>query len=237
MLNGQSFRAERLGPLIEFGNLATVEGLPTIEGSDWLDANPLRAFVEARSITDTNWLQSDGRIGFISGRGLSCDQALTSFKIDAHKAALAANFGKSAALLVAALGELIGNVVDHSEATHTGIATFGARDSSFEFVVADRGIGALKSLHKCVEHAEISDEGAALCAMIEQGVSRYGSETMHGNGFQPIFEKLADMQGMLRFRSGDFGLSLDGRFGNKISLQLSQKPRLSGVFIAVVCNL
>lgn len=237
ILNGQSFRADRLGPVIEFENLASVESGSALPASDWFDENPLCSYFEARSGIAIQWLKSDGRCGIIKGEGLTCDQTLNSFKVDAHKAALAVSFTTTAPLLVAAMGELVGNIIDHSEAAATGLVAFSAHDRLFEFVVADRGIGALASLRKSPEHMALSDQGAALGAMIESGVSRFGSGTGHGNGFRPIFERLADMQGYLRFRSGNYALTLDGRFGDKVNLQLSQKPVLFGFCAAVVCRI
>lgn len=237
ILNRLLFRADRLGPVIEFENLASVEPSSALPTTDWFDDNPLRSYFEARSATATQWLKSDGRCGIIKSGGLICDQTLNSFKIDAHKAALTANFSTAAPLLVAALGELIGNISDHSEAAATGFVAFSADDRLFEFVVADRGIGVLESLRKSPVHIALSDQGAALSAMVQSGVSRFGSGTGHGNGFRPIFERLADMQGYLRFRSGDYALTLDGRFGDRLNLQLSQKPVLMGFFAAVVCRI
>jgi hypothetical protein len=149
---------------------------------------------------------------------------------------LAAGF-KMAALLVAAMGELMGNVVDHSEATESGTALFSAEAGRFEFVIADTGIGVLRSLTRNPGLAGLADYGAALQAMVETGVSRFARDSGHGNGFRPIFEKLADMTGQLRFRSGDYALTLDGRFGDRIARQVSQKPRLAGFFAAVSCSL
>ena len=106
----------------------------------------------------------------------------------------------------------------------------------FEFVIADRGIGARASLARNPEYIGLADEGSALQTMVEPGVSRFARGTGHGNGFRPIFEKLADMTGYLRFRSGDYGLTLDGRFGDRVARQLAQKPRLRGVFAAVTCH-
>ena len=237
ILNGKSFRADRLGPVIEFENLASVELGSVLTATDWFDDSPLRSYFEARSRTAVQWIKSDGRCGIIKGSGLSCDQTLNSFKIDAHKAALAANFNTAAPRLVAALCELIGNISDHSEAADTGFVAFSANDGLFEFVVADRGVGVLESLRKSPEHRALSDQGAALSAMIQSGVSRFGSGTGHGNGFRPIFERLADMKGFLRFRSGDYALTLDGQFGDKVNLQLSQKPLIIGFFAAVVCRI
>lgn len=135
------------------------------------------------------------------------------------------------------MGELIGNVIDHSEAIGSGTALFSAETGRFEFVIADAGIGALRSLTRNPDQAGLGDEGAALEAMVEAGVSRFARDTGHGNGFRPIFEKLADMTGQLRFRSGDYALTLDARFGDRIARQISQKPRLTGFLAAISCSM
>ena len=234
-LAGQVFRANEVGPVIEYSNLATGLGeLP--RGLGWFDEGSLRPLFDSLAQSHTQWLRNDGRCGMCRGAGIASEDALTSLKIDAHKAAKGAGFGAAAALIVAAMGELVGNVIDHSQAPASGIVIFSAANGSFEFVVADRGVGALHSLRLCDDHRSLSDEGAALAAMVEAGVSRYGSECEHGNGFRPIFERLADITGRLRFRSGDYALSLDGRFGDRIGRQLAQKPRLSGFFAAVSCR-
>ena len=119
-----------------------------------------------------HWLQGDGRCGLIKARGIADETTLRSFKIDAHKAARSAGFDRAAALLVAAIGELIGNILDHSEADQTGVAAFLVGPQTFEFVVADRGIGILESLHQSPDYGGLGDEGEALAAMVEAGVSR-----------------------------------------------------------------
>lgn len=234
-LNGRIFRAGAVGPIIEFGNLLVGEAPGSLRAAPWFEEGSLTPLIDALVAGRDRWLDRDGRRGLVNGAALGSEFRLTSFKIDAHKAALGAGF-KAAPLLVAAMGELIGNVVDHSEAPETGVAIFAARPNAFEFLVADTGIGVLRSLTKNQEHARLQDEGAALAAMVESGVSRFGRETGHGNGFRPIFERLADMTGELRFRSGDYALTLDGRFGDRIGRQLAQKPRLSGFFASVLCR-
>jgi len=236
-LNGQILRAGAVGPLLEFTNLATSDNLAELRRAGWFDEGSHRTLLDALTGTRHRWLQSDGRCGMLKCQGLDSEEALASFKIDAHKAALGANFGKAAPLLIAALGELIGNIIDHSQAQESGVAIFLARAGLFEFVVADRGIGVLRSLRQCPDYSTLDDEGAALAAMVETGVSRHGPGQGHGNGFRPIFERLANMTGQLRFRSGDYALSLDGQFGDRIARQLSQKPRLSGFFASVVCRM
>lgn len=234
-LSGQ-VRADAIGPMIEFGNLVEAGGSQALRSATWFDEGPRRPFLRALMGAADRWIHSNGGCGFVRGGMLAGDKALNGFKIDAHRAAHAAGFGTAAPLLVAAMGELIGNVEDHSEAAHSGLCTFLSRDGVFEFVVADRGIGVLGSLRKSADYTALADEGAALLKMIESGVSRFGRDKGHGNGFRPIFERLADMTGQLRFRSGDHALSLDGRFGDRIGRQLSQKPRIAGFFAAVVCR-
>ncbi|MEV4933021.1 hypothetical protein [Sphingobium sp. LSP13-1-1.1] len=182
-------------------------------------------------------MAQDARQGFITGAGIENEEALSSFKIDAHKAAKNAGFGMQAGLIVAALGELVGNVIDHSQNPGSAAALFSAGRGEFEFVITDDGIGVLDSLTQNPEHAMLSDHGAALQAMVEAGVSRFARNTGHGNGFRPIFEKLADMTGELRFRSGDYVLTLDGRFGDRIARQTNQKARMRGFLAAVNCKI
>lgn len=235
-LDGQIFRAGAAGPIVEFVQLEAASDLATLRSSGWFDDGSLGPILGPLAARPLQWLARDGRQGLISSTGLQCENILTSFKIDAHKAAQAAGFASTAALLVAALGELIGNVVDHSEALDSGIALFAAQSGQFEFVIADSGIGARASLARNPEYASLGDEGSALQAMVEAGVSRFPRHTGHGNGFRPIFEKLADMTGQLRFRSGDYALTLDGRFGDRVARQVAQKPRLRGVFAAISCR-
>ncbi len=235
-LDGRTFQAVAAGPILEHVNLVAGLSLQSLRASSWFDDGPLRPLLDALSAKRPQWLDASGRFGLASGKGLESEAHLNGFKIDAHKAARSAGFVGKAPLLVAAMGELIGNVIDHSEARGTGAAVFVARPKEFEFVVVDAGIGALKSLTKNPEHTHLQDESAALAAMVETGVSRFERGSGHGNGFRPIFERLADMTGELRFRSGDYALDLDGRFGNRIGRQLAQKPRISGFFAAVNCR-
>lgn len=235
-LNGAVYRAAVVGPAIELAHLEAGLNFSSLRGESWFDDGSLGPLLGALAAGSRRWLAPDGRQGFVTGAGILDDQILTSFKIDAHKAALAAGYGKAAALLVAALGELIGNVCDHSGAIETGMALFTAQTGRFEFVVADGGIGVLRSLTQNPDYAGFNDEGAALSAIVETGVSRFGRESGHGHGFRPIFERLADMTGHLRFRSGDHALTLDGRFGDRIARQIAQKPRLRGFFASVTSN-
>lgn len=235
-LGDQIYRGETIGPLIEFGQLHDSPDATALRDIDWFDAGSLGPFQSALAAAREHWLQADGRCGLVKANAIANETILSSFRIDAHKAAKNAGFGNASALLVAALGELIGNIVDHSQAAETGVAAFLAGPGLFEIVVADSGIGALSSLHQSSDYVALADEGQALAEMVEPGVSRFGADVGHGNGFRPIFERLADMHGLLRFRSGDHALTLDGQFGDRVARQISQRPRLRGFLAAVSCR-
>ncbi|GLI97028.1 hypothetical protein [Sphingobium sp. BS19] len=236
-MSGRFYRALAIGPLVEVVNLASAEKLHQIRQESWLSDGSLEPLLDAFLAKPRHWLARDARQGLVTGDGLEKEDVLSSFKIDAHKAAKNAGFGAQAGMLVAALGELVGNVVDHSQDPRSAAALFSAGKGEFEFVVADHGIGVLDSLTQNPENAMLSDHGEALQAMVEAGVSRFTRDTGHGNGFRPIFEKLADMTGELRFRSGDYVLTLDGRFGDRIARQTNQKARLRGFLAAVSCKI
>ena len=101
-LKGQVFRARRLGPIIEYDHLTSGMQSVALRSSAWFDDTACRSFLEACSTSAVHWRQPNGHCGYVRAKGLDCEQTLNSFKIDAHKAALAGNFGKSASLLVAA---------------------------------------------------------------------------------------------------------------------------------------
>ena len=112
--------------------------------------------------------------------------------------------------LVAAMEELENNIHEHADAPETGMLAYRAEPGAFEFVVADRGIGVLRSLRRCATYAALPDEGKALEAALTDGVSRHGPDSNHGHGFRPIFTGLMNLHGELRFRSGDHAVH-DGR--------------------------
>ena len=231
----ERFAADAIGPIAEYINLVGSGGLESLCSAGWFEQASRQTLINAWMESKSSWTQSDKKCSIIRNISILNEEKLNSFKIDAHRAALAAGFGPSAALLVSAMGELIGNIEEHSEAVDTGFVAYLSHRSSFEFVVSDAGIGGLASLRKCNEYLSLTDEGAALSKLVENGVSRFGHGRGRGNGFRPIFEKLAEMTGHLRFRSGSYALTLDGRFGDTIERKILQKPQLSGFLTSVTC--
>jgi hypothetical protein len=138
--------------------------------------------------------------------------------------------------LVAALREMEDNIHVHSERTHDGIVGFRATDQEFEFVVADSGIGALRSLRQHADYADLHDAGRALELVLSEGESRFGRNVGHGTGFRGLFKGLADLNGQLRFRTEDHALTIDGSTPALERSQISQKIPLKGFLASVVCS-
>lgn len=112
------------------------------------------------------------------------------------------------ASLVGALREMQDNIYEHSGAAHTGLAAYAVTDRSFEFVVADRGIGVLETLRQNPDYAHLPDAGTALVEAIRPGVSRFPAVTGRGQGFVQLCRSMVTHRVELRFRSGDHALTL-----------------------------
>ena len=81
----------------------------------------------------------------------------------------------------------------------------------------------------------LDDHGEALRLTLTDGVSRHGSGTGRGRGFRPLFIGIANLNGSLRFRSGDHALIIDGRNPSLMAARLAQKPTIGGFFASVKC--
>jgi hypothetical protein len=155
----------------------------------------------------------------------------------AENAAVSAGLARSLVSgLIGALGELQENVYQHSGRHETGLVAYAATSESFEFVIADAGIGVLASLHQNPEFAHLKDAGEALRVAVSDGVSRHGRASGRGYGIGQLFRALAHDAAELRFRSGDHALRL---WGDAPSLSghfnVAQKARLDGLIVTVRC--
>jgi hypothetical protein len=209
-LNGRTparMTAVSLGPLIEMAHLARTGILPPPDKTDWLALDGLAFLYRAVLGGRLQWVCPDGhRIGFLRTRRDRTDDGkeLLGFCLAVRQAAALAGFPpRIAQQLAAAIQELHDNIYDHSGAPGTGLIAFRAGVSSFEFVVSDRGVGILETLRSCPAYSHVADHGNALMLALAEGVSRYGPNTGHGFGFRPIFNGLANLRGLLRFRSGE----------------------------------
>ena len=251
-LDGLAFAAERgrltgneveravardLGPLIEMSHLATAGLLPRPSNAPWLELDGMGNFRRALATGQTRWVCPFHRnAGFLRTVAVRDEICWANFGVAAQKAAATAGFAKGvAAQLVGAIGEMYSNIYEHSDAARTGLIAFNARGGSFELVATDRGMGVLDSLRACPAYAGLNDHGEALRLTLTDGVSRHGSETGRGRGFRPLFIGIANLNGSLRFRSGDHALIIDGRNPSLIAARLAQKPKVGGFFASVKC--
>jgi hypothetical protein len=231
-----------LGPLLELLHLEATGRLPEApEGKTLLAANSAAPMIAALRDRRESWLTpEDRRMGFIRAvrSGPDGDNRLVSFLMDAQRAALNVSGlrGTTPGQMAAAMVELENNIHEHSEAATTGLLAFRAAPGVFEFVAADRGIGVLGSLQHSPIYAAVSDHGKALQAVLTDGTSRFGAGSGHGHGFRPIFIGLTNLRGLLRFRSGDHVLTIDGTSPTLATAQLAQKPQIDGFFGSIRCH-
>jgi hypothetical protein len=160
----------------------------------------------------------------------------TRFFIPTKRSARAAGIdGRTASQLAAAVGELLSNIIEHSEASHTGLAAFEAMDGCFEFVAADQGVGALTSLRCNSRFTTLTTDREALPLVLEHGCSRH-DDPGRGAGFDDMFRGLANHSGYLRFRSGDAAVLIDGASPGLVNRKVKKKSHLKGFLASVACR-
>ena len=234
-----TFVPRRLGPLLELLQLSVGGRMP--RPGKWLTLYGAAPYVSALEGTRESWVApANQHAGFIRAarRGRDGDSRLTGFLMNAKRAGREVA-GLSTAVtgqLVAAMEELENNIHEHAEAPETGLLAYRAERGAFEFVAADRGIGILHSLRRCAAYAALSDDAMALKAALTDGVSRHGTDSNHGHGFRPIFTGLMNLNGELRFRSGDHAITMDGTSPALATLRITQKAPMDGFFASVRCH-
>ena len=232
-----TFSAHDIGPLFELSRLAASGLLPPAREQSWLIRNSLSTMMEAFHSGISQWVcPRTNRIGYLRTKARYDTNIWTAFGLATQRSAVGAGFPKPiAAQLTAALGELHNNIYEHSEDVGSGIIAFQARPREFELAVVDGGIGVLQSLRKNPEYAGLADSGDALRLALADGISRFRQKSARGYGFHPLFVGLANMHCTMRFRSGDHALVIDGRNPTLITAQTSQKPKIAGFSISVIC--
>jgi hypothetical protein len=234
------YSAADLGPLIEMVQLARTGILPPPNLAPWLRLNGSEAILHAAAGNAGIWTSpNEGCTGIFRCSTMETDLTRwTSFKLDAHKAALAMGFSaQTVRRLMGAMGEIVDNVLEHSQAASTGFVAFKGQSGSFEFTIADAGVGILASLRSNSEYAYLSDEGDALQCALTEGESRYGKAAKRGTGFSTLFRSLVSLNASLRFRSGDHALTMSGTSPTLVNALVARKPRASGFMISVHCTL
>ena len=232
--------ARDVGPVAELELLSETGALPSPHSSTWLSFDGLTTLGRALENKAPQWICPRSRM---SGVLRTCclggydTMTWTAFAVAAQSAAKIVGFHKRiAAQLAAAIGELYSNIYEHSESSDTGLVVFQARQGRFDFVVADHGIGVLESLRNADVYSVLNDHGQALQLALSTGVSRHGRDASRGYGFHGLFVGLANLNGSLRFRSGDHALLIDGRSPTLMSARTAQKAHIPGLFISVSCE-
>lgn len=242
-LNGElpSINAADLGPLIEFEMLSAAGLLPPSSKDDWIKINGLSVLYREIKSQRQHWVCPEaGRIGFLRTQQNQPFSEATSigFRLAAQKAAIATGIpAPIARRLAAAMGELESNIYEHSAKPVTGLLAFRAHPNHFEFVACDMGIGILESIRTCPEYRNVTDHGDALGFALKEGISRFGADKGRGFGFRPIFVGLANLNGALRFRSGDHALTINGVNPSVVAARVAQKPFLAGFLATVKCEI
>lgn len=160
--------------------------------------------------------------------------AWTAFLKRAEVTARSIGFTDSvAAGLAGAIHELADNVLQHSEAPASGLVAFSRSASSFEYVVADSGIGMLSSLRRAAEFRSLRDDLEALPLAVTSGVSRHGRGVGYGYGYRAVFIPLRAAHGSIRLRSGQAVLEVSGIGARPDQGRCSQRPHHQGVVVSV----
>lgn len=225
--------AAGLGPLIELRQTGLLNGK-----TNWFNAgrhaNLLRGIANGGM-----WFDPAKHQGYVSVVETEADDLKRiEFEMRAKRAARDVGFAQDeAGELVAAMGELRTNILEHSQYEETGYLVFDATPNRFEFAVADAGIGALGSLRLHPHYDNVKDAGTALELVLSEGVSRFYEEKDRGKGFRPIFIGLANASRHLRFRSGDHSREIvrDDERG-QLQAATHQRAHLQGFTCCAVCE-
>jgi hypothetical protein len=135
--------------------------------------------------------------------------------------------------LTGVVKEMEDNVHLHSGCSSSGLVAFARHTGMFELVVLDRGIGVLESLRQAPEFSSLTDHGTALQLAVSDGKSRFGTAAGRGMGFSDLTVGVANANALIRLRSGDYLLKLDGRGQGDITPECVQRAGGRGFLIAV----
>lgn len=235
----RSARVRQLGPFLELFGLQRANALPVDAAPECPLGEALRRALQAQHAGRGIYLTADGgRIGFIATTrsAQAADRVeWTAFCRKVQEAAELALPKLAAMGMVGALREIEDNVHLHSQRPDDGIVGFRGNSGEFEFVVADSGIGILKSLRQSPDYQHLDDAGTAIKIALTDGQSRLRYvDAGRGFGFRDLFIGLANLNGELRFRSDDHALTISGASPSLVTARLSQKVRYQGFVASIV---
>jgi anti-sigma regulatory factor (Ser/Thr protein kinase) len=237
LAGGVAFAADLRVSARDFGPLAELHHAGMVlDQHSWLNVGRHVELVRAM-VAGKKWFSASGMQGFVTMSEILAQYSnWTEFAMRGKKAAMAARFAPDmAGQLFGAIGELRGNIAEHSENAGTGYIAYDATPGHFEFIVADSGIGVLKSLHTHPHYAYVTDAGTALNLALTEGVSRHYDDKGRGKGFRPIFIGLANASEHVRFCSGDHTRELKRTPERRVTAETRQKAALAGFFCSVRC--
>ena len=167
------------------------------------------------------------------------DSEWQSFLLRSQRAANAAGIEISMAKAISAtIAEMAENIIWHSESVQSSTVGYQYCDGRFDYVVADAGIGILKSLKRSPEFSTLRTSTEALLLAVKNGVSRF-SDSKRGTGFNSLVLNLAKRSCDVRFRSGKTSLTFEGVRPYKQSKPpepvLRECADIRGVIISFTC--
>lgn len=235
----QQLQVKSIGPLIEL--LRSPSRRFFTSSSSWLTPDSEQELRTAERIGTKLWLCQSRRSGLMrtvfDPLSSEDDTKRTQFFLAARAAALSAGMPKGGALcLAAALRELESNILEHAVTSASGLLVFKATSDEFELVAVDNGVGVLATLRQAPDFIRLTDHGEALRLTLQEGISRYGYDPRHGNGFRDLFRGLTGLNAELRFRSGDHALIISGQNPDLKSARLEQKSHFQGFLASVRCQ-
>ena len=158
------------------------------------------------------------------------------YAIRFSRSAQAAGFTKTVADgLMAALYEMTRNALEHAEASCPALVGYQAEGGMALFCVVDAGRGVLASLRSCSAYSHLSKHEEAISTAIQEGTSRHGPR-QGGLGFRQVFRALAEVNGHLRFRTGDACLQILGTDCGPNRGDFHGSPPLRGFQVTVCCR-
>jgi anti-sigma regulatory factor (Ser/Thr protein kinase) len=134
-----------------------------------------------------------------------------------------------------ALKEMTDNAILHAQTDAPILIGYRVFDGFAQFCVADVGIGVLDSLRSCPDFSYLRFDHEAIKEALRDGVSRFG-RNQGGTGFREIFKALAEQWGLLRFRSGEGCVTMDGTDLDADHCSEDFVPRLPGFQVTVSCR-
>lgn len=152
------------------------------------------------------------------------------------RSAQAAGFESTVANgLMAALYEMTRNALEHAESPHPALVGYQAEAGTALFCVVDVGRGVLASLRSCSDYSHLTRNDEAISTAIREGTSRHGFRN-GGLGFRQVFRALAEINGHLRFRTGDACLEIVGTDCGPNRGDCHGTPELRGFQVTVCCR-